>query len=83
MIIRAITQGKKGYKVYFDTGKLLILECMDEQYAGISTWADYWGVNDATIEEGYIFREKIINSPDLPSMVKNQIEKLLYEIEEK
>ena len=80
MIIRAITKTKNRYKVYFDTGKLLVIECKDGQYAGFSRWCDYWGVNDAVIEEGLIFGEAIINYPDLPPMIKSQIEKVLYEI---
>lgn len=81
MLIRAITKSKNNYKLYFDNGKLLIIECKDGQYAGFSRWSDYWGVNDAVIEEGLIFGEKIINYPCLPPMIKSQIEKVLYEIE--
>ena len=81
MIIIAVTKNDGGFKVYFDTGKLLIIECKDGQYAGFTTWSSYWGVNDATIEEGFIFGEKIISYPSLPPIIKSQIEKLLYEIE--
>lgn len=82
MIIRAISKGQKGYEVYFNNGKLLALELKDEQYAGVSYWADYWGVNDATIEEGHIFGYPIINYSDLPPMVQAQIEKVLSELED-
>lgn len=81
MVIQSITANPTGYKIYFDTGKLLIIECKDGQYSGITTWANFWGVNDATIEEGFIFGEKIINYPDIQPMIQSQIEKLLYEIE--
>ena len=79
MLIRAITANPTGYKIYFDTGKLLIIECKDGQYAGYTTWSNYWGVNDATIEEGSIFEEKIINYPDLPPIIKSHLEWLLSE----
>ena len=79
MIIRAITTNPTGYKIYFDTGKLLIIECKDSQYAGYTIWSSYWGVNDATIEEGSIFGEKIINYPDLPPIIKSHLEWLLSE----
>ena len=81
MLIRIITKSKKGYKLYFDTGKLLVIECKDSQYAGIATWSSYWGINDATVEEGFIFGEKIINYPSLPPMIKSLIEKILFELE--
>ena len=81
MIIRAITKSKNGYKVYFDTGKILIIECKDDQYAGFSRWCDCWGINDAVIEEGTILGEKIINYPALPPVVKSHMEKVLSEVE--
>ena len=66
MIMSAITKSKNGYKIYFDTGKLLIIECKDGQYAGFSRWCNYWGVHDAVIEEGLIFGEKIIKTMGCP-----------------
>lgn len=77
MLIKAITKSKDGYKIYFEEGKLLIIECLDGQYVGWSRWADYWGINSGTIEEGSILGEKIINYPDIDPMVKSHIEYII------
>jgi len=79
MIIRAITKSKNdsGYKVYFENDKLLILECMDGQYAGWSRWAFSWGINGLYIQSGSIFGEPIINFPDLPPIIKSHLEYIL------
>ena len=79
LIIRVITKGKNSYKVYFDNGKLLMIECKDGQYAGYAIWSFYWGVNDATIEEGSIFGEKVINYHELPVIIQSHIEWLMVE----
>ena len=79
MIIRAITKSNDGYKIYFDTGKVLILECYDDSYQGTSYWGSYWGINDLDIENGKILGDIIINYYDLPPMIKSHVEWLMSE----
>lgn len=81
MIIRAITKNSTGYKVYFDSGKMLILTYQDDYYQGYSAWQDYWGINDSDVEIGEILGEKIINYHTLPAIIKSHIEKILEEID--
>lgn len=81
MIIRAITKGKKSFKVYFDNGKLLNLEFRNnDSFQGYSCWMDYWGINDLDIEAGKIFNEKIINYSDMPPIIQAHIERVLNEL---
>ena len=81
MIIRAITKNKNGYTIYFNNSRLLKLNCKNDYHQGYSIWQDYWGVNDADIEEGEILGGKIINYYDLPAIIKSHIESVLSEIE--
>lgn len=67
MIIRVITINSKGYKIYFENGKLLILNFEDDYFQGYSAWHDFWGINDLDIEAGHILGEKIINYHQLSS----------------
>jgi len=81
VIIRAITLSANQCSLYFENGKLLKLTFEDEDCSqGISTWMNYWGVNDLDIEEGEIMGEKIINFHELPPIIKSHIEGILGEI---
>lgn len=79
MIIRVITKSRNRFNVFFENGKLLKLECNNGHYQGSSSWADFWGVNDLDIEAGEIWGEKIVNYPDLPTIVRAHIERVLAE----
>ena len=80
MIIRSITKSENGYKVYFEIGKLLILTFYTDSYQGLSSWGDYWGINDLDIEAGEILGEKTVNYCDLPPIVQAHIERIMAEI---
>ena len=81
MLIRAITSNPNGCKIYFDTGKVLILTYKDDHHQGYSTWQDYWGINDLDIEAGEILGEEIINYHQLPAIIKSHVEKILEDVD--
>jgi len=74
MIIRAITKSSHHCSLYFENGQLLKLTFDDEDCSqGISTWMNYWGINDLDVESGEILGKKTINYHELPPIIKSHI----------
>ena len=81
MIIRTITKGINSFKIYFENGKLLILEFKNNDYhQGYSSWYCFWGINDLDTEAGEILGDTIINYHELPPIIKSHIEWILSDL---
>ena len=83
MIICAITKLKKKkkhiYKIYFWCGKVLTVKTIPEFPQGLSTWSDYFGINDSDFETGSVGNAKMINWYHMPSIIQSHVEKVIME----